>query len=80
MTKNVLIRAGYQAMWISNLGLASNNASASLLMPTEKHGMHRQTLSPPSEFRREHNLVKDPGMSPSKKPGFEPGFFFGWWR
>jgi hypothetical protein len=31
--KNVLIRAGYQALWIDNLGIASANASASLLNP-----------------------------------------------
>jgi hypothetical protein len=32
--KNVLIRAGYQALWIDNLGIASANASASLLNPS----------------------------------------------
>ncbi len=31
--KNVLIRAGYQALWIDNLGIASANAAASLLNP-----------------------------------------------
>lgn len=30
---NVLLRAGYQALWVDNLGLASANASASLLNP-----------------------------------------------
>jgi hypothetical protein len=33
-SSNVLIRAGYQALWIQNLGLASNNASLSLLNPS----------------------------------------------
>lgn len=34
LSNNVLIRAGYQALWLNNLGLASNNASASLTNPS----------------------------------------------
>lgn len=32
--QNILLRAGYQALWVDNLGLASANASASLLNPS----------------------------------------------
>ena len=31
---NVVIRAGYQALWLNNVGLASNNAASSLLNPS----------------------------------------------
>lgn len=38
VTNNILIRGAYQALWFNNLGLASENASASLFNPSLLNG------------------------------------------
>ncbi len=41
---NVLLRAGYQVLWLNDIGLASNNASASLLNPSLLRSVYRGDL------------------------------------